>query len=363
MRERKPAAAGGPRKIRTDLMKKTGFWIPHSHTFEKLAAAVLLLVAIVALGTLAYEVTEGLELLDALYATLNTVTTVGRSMADFSPEGKIVSMVIMVLGIVTGTLVLGLVTRAMLEGHLRTLVGRRRMEKQVSKLKGHVILCGYGRMGKVIARELARQGASFVIVEHDEAVFGEIESDGYVGFFGDAASDENLLRCGIERARALIAVTASDADNVFVTLSARQLNPGIYIVARASDDTTIEKLKKAGADRVFSPYRISGRQMAFAALRPNVIDFLSEIGGAPGSENYQIEELWVEPGAPVCGKSLRELNLSRNFGVIVIGLRRKGGPMQYNPSAETVLEGDDILIAIAPTSRLSKLNELVSAKG
>jgi len=336
--------------------------LPRSNTGQLLVAAIALLVIIVALGTLAYETFEGLSPFNALYSTLNTVATVGRGMGEFSHAGKIVTMVIMAFGTVALTLVIALVTRAFVEGEIRALVGRRRMERQIAKLENHVLVCGYGRMGRVIASELAHTGVSFVVIEKHEPAFRQLEEQGYLGVHGDSTSDEVLSHCGIQRARALISVTPSDADNVFVTLSARELNPKIFIVARASEDSAIEKLRKAGADRVFSPYRSGGRLMAQAALRPNVIDFLAEVGGVPASETYQIEELLVGAGSPICGKSLRDLNLSRTLSVIIIGLRRQGGAMAYNPSADTVVTPGDILIALAPTDRLSQLAEMAAAK-
>lgn len=345
------------------LVRKKCIPVPQTQTGQLLVGAIAAFVAVVAFGTLAYRMVEtNLTTLEALYATLNTVTTVGRTMGEFSRGGKVVSMAVMVLGITTAMLVLGLVTRAMIEGQIRTILGRKRMEKQIATLRDHILVCGYGRMGRVIARELSKDRVPFVIIEQDESALAQLEAEGYLAYQGDATNDETLIRCGIERARALIAVTSSDASNVFVALSARQLNPNLYIVARANEDGAIEKLKKAGADRVFSPYRIAGRQMSLAALRPNVIDFLSEIGQALGTESYQIEELRVEPHSQVCGKSLRQLNLSRALGVMIIGLRRGGQGMVFNPSADTELRGDDILIALAPTSRLGELADMVSAK-
>jgi len=343
-------------------MMKLRVPMPKSHTTELLIGAAALLIIIVALGTLSYETVEKLTLVDALYATLNTITTVGRGKSDFSTAGEILTMALMVVGTVTLTLVIGLVTRALVEGQIRTMLGRKRMEKQIAKIENHVLVCGYGRMGRVIARELANANVPFIIIEKHETPFQHIEADGHLGAHGDATSDEVLIRCGIERARALIAVTPSDADNVFVALSARELNPKIFIVARASEDSAIEKLRKAGADRVFSPYRAGGRLMAQAALRPNVMDFLAEVGGVPGAESYQIEELLVQAGSPLCNKSLRELNLSRTLNVIIIGLRRQAGPMAYNPSADTVVTAGDLLIALAPTGRLSELAEMAATK-
>jgi len=337
--------------------------LPKSQTGRLLVGAVTFLICSVAVGTLALMLAErDMTRLEALYAVLNTITTVGRGLTEFSLAGKIINMVVMVVGISTAMLVIGLITRAMVEGQIRTLVGRRRMERQIANLNKHVLLCGYGRMGRVIAREIAKNRGPFVVIEQDNEALAQAEEDGHLAFLGDAASDETLNQCGIERARALISVTSSDADNVFVTLSARQLNPGIRIVARANEDSAIEKLRRAGADRVFSPYRVGARQMALAALRPNVIDFLTEIDDAPGAESYQIEELRVEPHSTVCGKSLRELNLSSMLGVMIIGLRPQGGRMTYNPPADTKLDGNDILIALAPTSRLGQLAEMVAAK-
>lgn len=337
--------------------------IPQSNTVRLLIGAVAFLVIVIGVGTVALKVADpSMSVLDSLYAALNTVTTVGRGMTDFSSSGKMVMIGLMVVGIATATIVLGLVNRAMVEGQIQTLLGRKRMEKQIEKLSNHVILCGYGRMGRYVAAELDKSIHRFVVIEHDETAFQQLSLDGRLAYKGDAASDEALRECGVERARALISVTSSDADNVFVALSARQMNPNIYIVARANEDSAIEKLHKAGANRVFSPYRVGGRQMALAALRPNVIDFLTEIGGGPGAESYQIEELRVEVGSPVCGHSLRELNLSRDVGAIIIGLRRGNHPMIYNPSPDLTFEGGDIIIALVPTSRLSRLAEMVAAQ-
>jgi voltage-gated potassium channel len=343
-------------------MKRADIPLPEGQTARLLAGALVFLVVVVTGGTLILGLVEpGLTPLDALYAVLNTVTTVGRGMGDFSGPGKLVILIVMVLGVITATLVLGLVTRAMVEGQIRTMLGRKRMEKQIDRLRNHVIVCGYGRMGRYIAQELATGPSAFVVVENSDGPLSQLEEDGHLAYRGDAASDDTLVQCRIAEARALISVTSSDADNVFVTLSARQLNPSIYIVARANEDSSIEKLRKAGANRVFSPYKVGGRQMALAALRPNVIDFLTDIGGEPGTESYQIEELRVDPGSAVAGKSLRDLNLSRDCGVIVIGLRRGKQPMIYNPRADARIEGNDIMIAIVPTSRLKDLAELVAA--
>jgi len=335
------------------------FYLPRSHTGEMFVGTVALLIIIVTGGTLCFEVFEHLSPLDAFYATLNTVTTVGRGMREFSTSGKLISIAIMILGTVTVMLVVALITRAVVEGQIRAIFGRRKMERLLSKLENHFLLCGYGRMGRVIAHELADAGVTFVVIERDETTVRQIDEDGFFGICGDATSDEVLIRCGVQRARVLVAVTPTDADNVFVTLSARQLNPKIFIVARASQDSAIEKLKKAGADRVFSPYRSGGILMAQSALRPNVVDFLA---GVPGAGTYQIEELRVEEGSAICGKSLRDLNLSGTLNVIIVGLSRPGSPIVYNPAADTVISNDDILIALAPTGRLAQLAEMAAAR-
>ena len=232
------------------------------------------------------------------------------------------------------------------------------MEKKIDYLRDHYIICGFGRIGHIIAEELERKGYKFVIIETDPERLDLIEHHGFLGVAGDATLDENLIKAGVERANCLVATTTSDATNLFITVAARQLNPNIYILVRADEERAEAKFLRAGANKVICPYRIGAMQLAQAAIRPNVIDFLEITVRTEKSLEYAIEEVRVPASSQLVAKSLKELALSRSVGIIVIGIKR-GGKMLFNPSADSVVEANDILIVLGNSDQLKNLEALV----
>jgi voltage-gated potassium channel len=259
------------------------------------------LAGIILTGTLGYMLLLGWPFLDALYMTIITVTTVGyKEVPDLSdaPVGQVWTMLLLLTGV--GTLFYAVVSfvELVVEGTVRGYLGRRRVKAEIDKLSGHYIVCGYGRVGRQVAREFAADGVSFVVVDQQEASVEECMQDGRLALLGDASDDPTLEEAGIRRASGLVAAVDSDADNVFVTLSARKLNPGLHIVARASSDESAAKLEIAGADRTLSPYALGGRSLASLATQPLVVDFLDIVTRGQKGIEFRLEEFEVPRTPP-----------------------------------------------------------------
>ena len=241
----------------------------------RLHYAVLMLIGIVAFGTAGYYLVEQMPLFEAFYMTIITISTVGYAeIVPLSPAGRALTIIIIILGITVGAYTIGLLVRAFIEGELTKIVGRRMVQKQISELKNHFIVCGFGRIGRIICNELAADNISFVVIEQDPAIIEQIESNNYLFLEMDATSEEALLKAGIMNAKGIATAVRSDANNVFITLTAKGLRPDIYILARASDENNEDKLSRAGASRVVSPHLIGGRRMAQVLKRPTVVDFI-----------------------------------------------------------------------------------------
>jgi voltage-gated potassium channel len=329
-----------------------------STTAQKLYVAMVLFFFVVVMGTVGYMFIEGWSFIESLYMTIITLTTIGYGEVHaLHPYGRVFTIGLVIAGLGVAFYSISLLTRMLIEGELLAVLGRRKLERQIKELENHFVVCGYGRFGKIIARNLADRGLPFVVIEKDEKVFSRVEEDGFLGLPEDATQDEALLKTGIKKARCLISVVSSDTDNVFIVLSARQLNPNLYIVTRAAEEQSEKKLLRAGANKVVAPYRIGATQMAQAAVQPNVIDFI-EIATQTTSLEFQIEEIAVRPTSTLVGKSLKDLGLSRKIGVIIIGVKRLE-KMFFNPSAETVINAGDILIALGHPDQLKQLEQMV----
>ncbi|OGP53000.1 MAG: hypothetical protein A2Y65_04310 [Deltaproteobacteria bacterium RBG_13_52_11] len=234
------------------------------------------------------------------------------------------------------------------------------MEKRVKRLKNHYVLCGYGRIGSFIAREFDVENIPFVVIEKEPERIKLLEEDGFPYVEGDATDDENLISAGVERARCLVAATGSDADNLYITLSTRSLNPTIYILSRAGEEGAEKKLLSAGANRVVSPYLMGAARMLNAVLRPNIVEFVDLVVERKHLE-LQLEEITVEDDARFKGKSLRESGIRREFGLIVVAIKKGSGTMIFNPSSETLIEKGDVLIVLGEKKHLGMLEQLVQS--
>ena len=327
---------------------------------RRVQSAIVALLIITAAGVLGYMVFEGWRFTDALYMTVITLTTVGyREVHVLDASGQLWTMLLLITGV--GTLFYAAVSSVELvvEGTVRGYFGRRRVKAAIGRLSGHYILCGYGRVGRQVAREFAADDVPFVIVEQDQEVLEECLAEGYLALLGEASDDEVLEEAGILRAGGLIAAVDSDADNVFVVLSARKLNPKLHIVARASSDESAAKLEVAGADRTLSPYAVGGRRLASLATQPLVVDFLDVVTRGEKGIEFRLEEFSLPEHSTIAGRTIGDLKIGERTGAIVLAVRTTEGNFDTTPAAEDRLNAGDTLIVLGSRGQIERLERLM----
>ncbi|HEX5271612.1 MAG TPA: potassium channel protein [Gemmataceae bacterium] len=325
---------------------------------RRLILIVVIPTLLILAGTLGYHLLEGWSLFDSLYFTVVTLTTIGYG--DLTPKtdgGKLFTMVLVLGGVFTLFYLAADSIRAVVSGEVRAHLGKQRMERTLAEMKDHLVVCGYGRMGKLVCRDFSAQGVRFVVIDRDEEALADFALPGGAALHGDATSDEMLRAAGVERARALVTVAPSDADNLYVTMSARLLNDRLFIVARAETENARRMLERAGANRVVSPYVIGGSRVAQAVLRPTVVDFI-DLATRTEHFDLQIEETRLAAGSALVGHTLKDNQLRERFGVIVVAIKKESGHMVYNPPGDARLEGGDILIALGQRRQLDELDRL-----
>ncbi|MBN2223637.1 MAG: NAD-binding protein [Deltaproteobacteria bacterium] len=292
--------------------------------------------------------------------TVITLSTVGYGeIHSLNPPGMILTMVLIFSGIVVFSIVLGSFARFVIEGEIRNVMEKRRSKREVSRLKNHYIICGYGRIGRVIADELHEHHVPFVVVDSSPLKTDEVSKKGYPAYNGDSVNDEVLLAAGIMHAKGLIAAVGSPADNVYITISAKALKPDIFVMGRAHDDTGEKRLRSAGADQVVCPYSIGGRRMANIILRPAVVEFLDLTVGKRDLE-LAIEEMKVQHGSYLIGKTIIDSEIRTRFGVIIVAILRPSEKMVFNPPPQSVINENDTLIALGQIQNLKALSSAVS---
>jgi voltage-gated potassium channel len=326
----------------------------------KVITALLMLLAILSFGTFGYMFLEGSSFMDSLYMTMITISTIGYGeIFPLSTKGRIFTMVLILVGVGFVMFMFSKITEAVVEGELRAIYGRLSMKKKVTELTEHYIICGFGRIGRVICNLLKEAGKSFVVIENDPEVVQELADLNYLFLEGEASSDEMLLKAGVKRAKGLISVVSSDADNVYITLSARGLNNELYIMARSSGAEGGEtKLLRAGANRVTSPYHIGACRMAQHILRPTVTDFIDLT--VHGSElGLRMEELAVSDHGKIVNKTLMDSNIRRDFNLIVVAIKRDRGEMLFNPNPSSMILKNDTLIVLGDYAKIKELEKIV----
>jgi voltage-gated potassium channel len=324
---------------------------------RRIAFAAAALGVLVAAGTAGYALIEGWPLLDALYMTVTTLATVGyREVHPLSRAGLVFTMALILFGVGAALYLLTQIGELIVDGRLRAGLRRRSMERSIGKLEGHIVVCGYGRFGRVVVDELRRAGEAVVVVDLAPELEEELGAAGIPFVMGTAASDDTLVRAGVPRARAIVVATSSDADNVFVTLAARELSPSIRIYARGESDAAARRLERAGACSVTSPFRIGGQRVAASILRPAVVDFL-ELGRPHQGGEVDLEELRIAAHSALAGRDVQALEESAP-GVRVVAVKRAGEDMLLAPSIGTPLRAGDHVVVIGARAPLLGLAEL-----
>ncbi|MCU1327071.1 MAG: TrkA-N domain protein [Bryobacterales bacterium] len=322
-----------------------------------------LLAFTVACGTLGFVYIEGYSPFDAFYMTLITVSTVGYfEVHTLSRAGRIFNTFVILFGVGAVLFGIGALTQTIIELELRDTFGKRRRRRLIEGLKDHYIVCGFGRVGRHASFELQRTGVPFVVMDRSEARAERATAAGMNVLVADSTRDESLRQAGIMRAKGLVSALATDADNLFVILSAKTLNPALTVVTRASEEEAEEKLRRAGADTVFAPFSMAGHRLAQALVRPHVSTFLDFTTTTMGLD-VSIEQVEIQRGSEVVTRSLRDLHLSRDYGVIVMAIRKVGGEMLFNPPAESTISAGDHLIAMGALENLKRLEHLVTGRG
>jgi voltage-gated potassium channel len=323
--------------------------------FKRIIPPLIILVIIITAATLAFTLIEHWRLLDALYMITITLATVGyKEVHELNDFGRIITMALIIFGVGTVGYTVGQLIEMTVNGEIIDYRRRRNMEKRMKEMKSHYIICGYGRVGHQITKEFDSEKIPYVIIDSKPETANELEVRDIPFIIGDMSQDELLKLAGIDRAKGLIACADSDTANVFVTLSARVLNPKIFIIARSANPSTDAKLLKAGANRVISPYFIAGNRMASMALRPIAVDFLDTV---MHSENVELalEEYSICDPSKLAGKTLAELEVRQKTGATILAVKHPTGKFNFQPVAKTKLENGDVIVALGTSDQLKAM--------
>lgn len=321
---------------------------------------MLCLVLLTAGGTAGFHYIEGWSWFDSFYMVVITLSTIGyEEVHHLSHAGRVFNIVLITSGVAMVFLMIGSATQALLEFELRKIFGKRRMEREIANLRDHYIICGAGRVGNSVARELARKPCPFVIIETEERSLTDLDPK-WLTQLGDAASEKTLKDAGIARAAGLVAATTTDATNIYIVLTARALNSKLKIIARASEERAEKHLKTAGADVVISPYAAAGHRIAQSFLRPNVLDFLDIATDRSGSLEMVIEEIRVGPQSPLAEATVGSSHIHHEFGIMILAMRRTNGETRFNPTAQEPIHAGDFLIVMGEPAQLTKLESLAA---
>ncbi len=328
--------------------------------FRRLIPAGTILLIVVVFGVSGYMLIERWTFLDSIYMIVTTLLTIGfQEVHPLSNAGRILTIFISVAGVGTALYAASQVMEIIVEGEILGYRKRKKMDRRIMEMHNHYIICGFGRVGHQVAAEFAAAGISFVVIDSKPETAGELEPKGIPHLVADATSDDILEEAGIRRAKGLVACSDSDVANVYVTLSARNLNPNLFIVSRAAQRETEKKLKTAGANRVISPYFISGRRMAALAIKPVTSDFLDMVTHG-GELEFRLHEIYIPPDSSVVRKSLAEAEIRSRSGAVVLAIQKADGSFELQPHAASVINRGDTLVVIGTQEQIEALDEMVS---
>jgi len=317
---------------------------------RKISFLFSILIALIIIDVTGYMIIEKANFFDALYMTVISITTVGyKEVIDLTPQGKLFTIWVIFSGLGTFFYIAGTIAESAFEGNIRRILGRRKM-KTLLKLKDHVIIAGFGVMGEQVARELDKLKIKFVVIESDSERFANAEEKGYNVLLGDATDEEIFRKAALDKAKTFISLLSSDADNIFTVMTARELNPSIFIIARALDISNRNRLYKIGANRVITPYELSCRRIVNTVLRPNVVEFF-DVMTYSAKMSLSIEEITIQKDSPFAGKQIKDSGLRQKYNIIVIAVKRKD-EMFFNPSPNQEILPGDILILVGDRDKL-----------
>lgn len=328
---------------------------------RRVRLALLLFGTVLLVGFVGYQLIEGLSPLDALYMTVITVATVGfREIGPMGSGGKLFTIALITAGVGTVTFAAASGMEFVVEGHLTRIIEGRRMDRTIQGLRNHVIICGFGRVGRHLAEALQRDAVPFLVIDTDPEKVEEVLAMGVPGIRGDSTAEHVLQEAGIDRARAVVACVNTDADNVLTTLTAKGLRPDLVVVGRIKSDENEAKLRRAGADRVIAPSTIGGRRIAQLLTRPVVADFIDRVAGTGGLE-YTFEEIPVRRGAGLDGATLRQAGIRDRYGCTVLAILEADGQLDTHPDADRRLSAGDVLVVIGGVDEVDALRSHFAA--
>jgi voltage-gated potassium channel len=329
--------------------------------FGRSILAAIMVVTVMMAGTIGYMVFEGWSFLDSLYMTSITVSTVGFGETHaLSAGGRFFTIFLIFSGVGVVFYILTQVTQMVVEGKIRQVMGRKNLQRRIRSLKDHYIICGYGRIGSMVAEMLVNKGVPVVVLDTSQEVTTRLEEQGILYVLGSATEDENLLAAGLDRARGLVATVSSDADNVYIVLTAKGIRPDIFLIARATEPGSERKLKRAGANKVVSPYFIGARRIAQTVIRPSVADFI-DLTFHNADVALSMEELLVGEKTQLAGVPLKDSGIRQNLNLIILAIKKPDEQMIFNPDADTVLEIGDTIIAMGSKASMNKLGSMLDS--
>ena len=322
-----------------------------------------MITVVLLLGTIGYSMLEDVTPFEAFYMTVITITTVGfRETFALDDSGRLFTIILIFMGAGMIMLTIGVLTQIAVEGTYQRAREQKRVQRKIGNLTNHYIVCGAGRIGQYVLGELKKRHVPIVVLEADEAVYQELIDDNIVALHGSATEEEFLLKANLENAKGLIVTVSSDAEAVFIILTARDINPDLFIVARSIEEHNESKLRRAGANRVMSPYRLIGKRMANSMLHPAVIDMIDSLMFSDELD-LALEGVKVYSSSPVAGQTLRDSHIRDKFGLMIIGVQKAHGNIIFNPMAEEVIEPGDTLISIGEKDALMRLTEYLAGSG
>lgn len=325
---------------------------------KRLGIAFAMLFLTLMIGTVGYHFLEDFTIFQALYLTVVTISTVGYGdLYARSTGGIAFTIFLIIVGVGTMLYTVSLVAETIVEGRLRAIMGKGKLKRIIKRMKNHYIICGCGRIGYLICRELAAEKVPFVVIEKSPEVIQRIEDEGFLCYHGDSTNDKSLLEAGIKQAKGIVCVLPTDAENLYVILTAKELNPGVFVLSRSEEEQSEHRLLRAGADRVMSPYNLGGMRMAMAILRPAMLDFI-EITTSRQSLDLRMAEVAVGDGSAVAGKTLEESEIRQNYGLIIVAVKKDSGKMVFNPVASYRIESGDKLIALGEDENVMRFTKV-----